>query len=188
MQAWFCEAERSGKRGYYLTVWIHIWTWMEMPNRMENDGIILEKISPKNVIRQAWQAKYISNAEEWIEMISARNLELHLSSWRFFQDSQYYTEKIFSAFTIITYIFKKRYLNMVAGLTNQYIGILKDIFKKFPDIDRVKVIWLKGQRKLQNLQRYWFVNWRNSWFYHSFQDKTGFGWIGYPLSDRNTKL
>lgn len=34
---------------------------------------------------------------------------------------------------------------MVAGLTNQYIGILKDIFKKFPDIDRVKVFGSRGK-------------------------------------------
>ena len=37
----------------------------------------LEKISPKAVIRQAQQSKYINDAETWLKMVGDRNLMSH---------------------------------------------------------------------------------------------------------------
>ena len=48
--------------------------WKTLKDKMEFDGIILDIISPKNVIRQAFQAKYISNVDSWLEMVSDRNI------------------------------------------------------------------------------------------------------------------
>ena len=44
---------------------------------MEYDGLILEKISPKYVIKQAYAAKYINEPEIWLKMIGDRNLMSH---------------------------------------------------------------------------------------------------------------
>lgn len=44
---------------------------------MEHDGIVLDKISPKGIIRQAYNSKYIQDAEIWLKMIGDRNLMSH---------------------------------------------------------------------------------------------------------------
>ena len=44
---------------------------------MENDGIVLDQISPKAVIRQAYIAKFIDDPETWLKMIGDRNLMSH---------------------------------------------------------------------------------------------------------------
>ncbi len=51
--------------------------WKVLKDKMENDGIVLDKISPKAVVRQAFNAKYIQNAETWLNMIGDRNLMSH---------------------------------------------------------------------------------------------------------------
>ncbi len=51
--------------------------WKSLKDKMENDGIVLERISPKNVLRQAFQARYIDAIAKRIEMIAARNLMSH---------------------------------------------------------------------------------------------------------------
>lgn len=52
--------------------------WKTLKDKMEFDGIVLDIISPKNVIRQAFQAKYISNVDSWLEMVSDRNIMSHV--------------------------------------------------------------------------------------------------------------
>ncbi|SFB83852.1 nucleotidyltransferase substrate binding protein, HI0074 family [Marinospirillum celere] len=51
--------------------------WKVLKDKMEQDGLVLDQISPKGVIRQAFAAKYISDAETWIKMIGDRNLMSH---------------------------------------------------------------------------------------------------------------
>lgn len=51
--------------------------WKVLKDKMENDGIVLDKVSPKAIIKQAYQAKYINNAECWLRMIGDRNLMSH---------------------------------------------------------------------------------------------------------------
>ena len=51
--------------------------WKVLKDRMEYDGIVLDKISPKAVIRQAYATKYINDAETWLKMIGDRNLMSH---------------------------------------------------------------------------------------------------------------
>lgn len=53
--------------------------WKVLKDKMEYDGITLSNISPKYVIKTAFNANYI-NAEEvsyWLEMIDARNDTSH---------------------------------------------------------------------------------------------------------------
>ena len=51
--------------------------WKVLKDKMESDGIVLDKISPNTVVRQAFAAKYITNAETWLKMIGDRNLMSH---------------------------------------------------------------------------------------------------------------
>jgi nucleotidyltransferase substrate binding protein (TIGR01987 family) len=51
--------------------------WKVLKDRMEDDGIIIGTISPKGVIRQAFNSKYINNPEIWMRMIGDRNLLSH---------------------------------------------------------------------------------------------------------------
>ncbi|EWH08484.1 nucleotidyltransferase substrate-binding protein [Catenovulum agarivorans DS-2] len=51
--------------------------WKVLKDKMEFDGIELERISPKAVVRQAFQAKYISQPDVWLRMIGDRNLMSH---------------------------------------------------------------------------------------------------------------
>ena len=51
--------------------------WKTLKDRMEFDGIVLDKISPKAVVREAYAAKYIDDAETWLKMIGDRNLMSH---------------------------------------------------------------------------------------------------------------
>ena len=51
--------------------------WKVLKDKMENDGLVLDKISPKAVVKEAYAAKYINNAETWLKMIGDRNLMSH---------------------------------------------------------------------------------------------------------------
>lgn len=51
--------------------------WKTLKDKMEHDGIVLEQISPKAVVRQAFAAKYVDTPEIWLKMIGDRNLMSH---------------------------------------------------------------------------------------------------------------
>ncbi|MCC5935524.1 MAG: nucleotidyltransferase substrate binding protein [Balneolales bacterium] len=51
--------------------------WKTLKDKMEHDGFVLQQLSPKGIIRQAWQAKYLDDAEPWLRMINDRNLLTH---------------------------------------------------------------------------------------------------------------
>ncbi len=51
--------------------------WKVLKDKMEFDGIVLDQISPKTVVRQAFAAKYINDPDTWLKMIGDRNLISH---------------------------------------------------------------------------------------------------------------
>lgn len=51
--------------------------WKVLKDKMEHDGLIIDQISPRAVVRLAFQAKYIPDAEVWLRMIGDRNLMSH---------------------------------------------------------------------------------------------------------------
>lgn len=59
--------------------------WKVLKDKMEYDGIELERISPKAVVRQAFQAKYINQPEVWLRMIGDRNLMSHTYDFKKFE-------------------------------------------------------------------------------------------------------
>ena len=60
--------------------------WKVLKDKMGNDGILLDQISPKAVIRQAYAAKYINDPETWLNMIGDRNLMSHTYDFAKFED------------------------------------------------------------------------------------------------------
>ena len=51
--------------------------WNTIKDRLEHDGIVLSPVTPRAVIRRAFQAKLISQGEQWIDMLIARNEMTH---------------------------------------------------------------------------------------------------------------
>ena len=75
-------------------------------NQLENDGIILSKISPKTVVKTAYEAKYLNSAELWLKMIGDRNLMSH------------------------TYDFSK-FEEIILTIKNQYLLLLNELYSEF---------------------------------------------------------
>jgi hypothetical protein len=51
---------------------------------MEFDGLILDKVSPKVVVKEAYIAKYIDKVDVWLKMIDDRNLLSHIYDFETF--------------------------------------------------------------------------------------------------------
>ena len=51
--------------------------WLTLKDRLEHGGIIVADVTPRNVIRGAYAAKLIDDAEVWIDMLVDRNLMSH---------------------------------------------------------------------------------------------------------------
>ena len=52
-------------------------TWNLLKDRLEHDGIVLPTVTPRQVIRRAFQAKLIKDGDAWIAMLTDRNLMSH---------------------------------------------------------------------------------------------------------------
>lgn len=76
--------------------------WKVLKDKMQDDGIILETISPKYFVRKAFETKYINDAETWLLMIGDRNLMSHTYN--------------FSKFEEIILSIKNKYLNILIEL------------------------------------------------------------------------
>ena len=51
--------------------------WNTLKDRMDYDGVALATVTPRNVIREAFQARLIGDGEAWIDMLNDRNLMSH---------------------------------------------------------------------------------------------------------------
>ena len=51
--------------------------WNTLKDRLEHDGTVLSSVTPRAVIRSAFQAKLISEGERWIDMLGDRNRMSH---------------------------------------------------------------------------------------------------------------
>lgn len=83
--------------------------WKTLKDRMEYDGLVLDKISPKMVIRQAFEAKYITDVENWLKMTGDRNLMSHTYD--------------FAKFEAVIQTLQKEYLPM---LEEWYFSLLEE--------------------------------------------------------------
>ena len=51
--------------------------WNTLKDRLEYDGVVLTTVTPRNVIREAFQARLIEDGKTWIDMLTDRNLMSH---------------------------------------------------------------------------------------------------------------
>ena len=51
--------------------------WNTLKDRLEYAGVALTEVTPRNVIRQAFAARLIADAETWTDMLVDRNLMSH---------------------------------------------------------------------------------------------------------------
>ena len=84
--------------------------WKVLKDKMEHDGLVIDQISPRAVVRLAYQAKYIEDADVWLRMIGDRNLMSHT------YDS--------AKFKIVLQAIASDYLPM---LTDWQLGLLEEI-------------------------------------------------------------
>jgi len=80
--------------------------WNTLKDRMEHDGLILPSVTPRAVIRRAFQAKLIEDGEAWVDMLNDRNLMSHNYD--------------FAAFR-----------RVVGNIERRYLSILGDMYAKF---------------------------------------------------------
>lgn len=60
--------------------------WKVLKDKMEEDGITMVTISPKYVVRKAYETKYIDDAETWLVMIGDRNQISHTYNFSKFEE------------------------------------------------------------------------------------------------------
>lgn len=87
--------------------------WKVLKDKMENDGLILDQVSPKAVIKQAFAAKYIDSPETWLRMMGDRNLMSHTYD--------------FVKFEAVIQSIDSDYLPM---LQDWYMGLLEELNKQ----------------------------------------------------------
>ncbi|HOC28077.1 MAG TPA: nucleotidyltransferase substrate binding protein [Treponemataceae bacterium] len=51
--------------------------WKTLKDKMLEDGIVVDLLSPKYVFKTAYQSKYINSIEAWLRMANDRNLMSH---------------------------------------------------------------------------------------------------------------
>jgi nucleotidyltransferase substrate binding protein (TIGR01987 family) len=51
--------------------------WKVMKDYLESGGVIIDPLTPKNVIKQAFAAKIIDDGQLWIDILLSRNLMSH---------------------------------------------------------------------------------------------------------------
>ena len=77
--------------------------WKTLKDRMEFDGLIIDKISPKMVAREAYKTKYIDNIDSWMRMIGDRNLLSHTYDFSLFE-------------------------TIIPSIQNEYVNTLEDLY------------------------------------------------------------
>jgi nucleotidyltransferase substrate binding protein (TIGR01987 family) len=61
--------------------------WKTIKDYLEYTGIVLEQITPRQVIKQAFAAKIITDGTQWIEMLGHRNLMSHTYNKKTFNEA-----------------------------------------------------------------------------------------------------
>ncbi|MBP0048542.1 nucleotidyltransferase substrate binding protein [Marinobacterium sp. AK62] len=84
--------------------------WKVLKDRMQADGLMLDQISPKAVVRQAYSNGYIDDSDAWLDMIGDRNLMSHTYD--------------FAKFEAVIDTIRNRYLPV---LENRYFGWMEDM-------------------------------------------------------------
>jgi len=80
--------------------------WLTLKDRLEYDGVILATITPRNVIRQAFDAKLIGDADVWTDMLIDRNVMSHSYDFARFEE-------------------------VLGNVRSRYLAVLGDLYERF---------------------------------------------------------
>lgn len=80
--------------------------WKTLKDKMEYDGIVFDLVSPRAVLKAAYQGKYIDQIELWFRMVNDRNLMSH---------------------TYNAHVFDK----VLASVQSDYCALLGDLYASF---------------------------------------------------------
>ena len=83
--------------------------WKTLKDKMVEDGLQIEQISPKMVFKVAYQSKYIDSIDPWLEMANDRNLMSHTYD--------------FSRFDVVLVRLKKVYYPLLDRLFTYFIEV-----------------------------------------------------------------
>jgi nucleotidyltransferase substrate binding protein (TIGR01987 family) len=61
--------------------------WKTMKDYLESEGMVLDQITPRTVIRSAFEAGIISRGETWQKALDARNLMSHTYDLKVFEQA-----------------------------------------------------------------------------------------------------
>ena len=82
--------------------------WNTMKDYLEEEGFVL--ISPKSVLRQAFQSELITNAEVWMEALTKRNNTVHNYNAEVMEETvAFIRDQFFPLVRDWYYSFKKEY-------------------------------------------------------------------------------
>jgi len=59
--------------------------WKTLKDYLEYSGIVLEQITPRTVIKQAFATKILKEGQAWIDMLDDRNLMSHTYNQKIFE-------------------------------------------------------------------------------------------------------
>lgn len=51
--------------------------WKVLKDYLENEGVVIQPLTPRNVIKEAFAARLLSDGQIWIDMLDQRNLLSH---------------------------------------------------------------------------------------------------------------
>lgn len=78
------DLEKAGiAQRYEFTVEL---AWKTLKDYMEYQGVVFEKITPKDIVREAHKAKLIFDGENWIKMLVDRNHLSHIYDQALLED------------------------------------------------------------------------------------------------------
>ena len=61
--------------------------WKTLKDYLENSGIIIEQVTPKDVIKESFSANIIKDGQNWMDMLKCRNLLSQTYDKRIFDEA-----------------------------------------------------------------------------------------------------
>lgn len=58
--------------------------WKTLKDYLEENGLVIDPVTPRNVIKEAFAAKLLDDAQVWIDMMLHRNLLSHTYDFKVF--------------------------------------------------------------------------------------------------------
>jgi nucleotidyltransferase substrate binding protein (TIGR01987 family) len=73
--------------------------WKTLKDYLEENGVIVDPVTPRNVIKEAFAAKLLDDGQVWIDMLHHRNLLAHTYDFKTFEAAlQTVEQHYFAAF------------------------------------------------------------------------------------------